>query len=59
LKTFISAQKFGNSKTPDAQKDSGESFSWMPKNMLGSYGIVRTKKKSFLPKIFGHLLEKP
>jgi hypothetical protein len=45
LKILISAQKFGNLKTPDAQKDLGETFSRMPTNMLGSYGILRTKKK--------------
>jgi hypothetical protein len=58
-KIFISAQKFGNLKTPDAQKDLGEFFSRMPKNMLGSCGILRTKKSYFCPKYLGPSWKNP
>jgi hypothetical protein len=59
LKSFISAQNFGNLKTPDAQKDLGKKNSRMPKNMLGSYGILRTKKSHFCPKYLGTSWKNP
>lgn len=37
----------------------GEIFSRMLKNMLGSYGILRTKKSHFCPKYLGTSWKNP